>query len=85
MKHIAAMVFVLMVGLVASAAYGDDYEKLAKGLQNSSAQVNKMEFPKLIYGLDEATAREYFTKYFDENRMTHSLSVNLGYPLERFK
>lgn len=74
--------FLLLLGLCC-VARGDDYQSFAAGLRASDAAVNSMKFDtKLMYSLDEQAAREYFTKYFAENRMTHSLSANLGYPLE---
>jgi hypothetical protein len=79
MKRVLAAIILICL---AGAAHGDEYATLAQGLRDSSAKVNKMKFPELMYRLDEETAHGYFRKYFSENRMTFALSVNLGYPLE---
>jgi hypothetical protein len=59
----------------------DDYKAVEKALDYSSAEVNKLNFPDLIYKLDEPTALKHFTKYFQTHLLTEALRINLSYPL----
>jgi len=76
------ILFAALVHITTSIACADNYESFATGLKESDAVVNQMKFDtRVMYALNEATARDYFTRYFKHNRMTRALSANLGYPL----
>lgn len=58
-----------------------DYQVFEKALEDSSREVNKLGFPDLIYKLDEAIARQHFTRYFRTHFLSEALRINLSYPL----